>query len=190
MRHVFSGDVVYDLPYGRGQRFGNRGGFAAAVLGNWTASSITSARTGLPVNVTLDRSSSSVLTGYTTNQRPDLVPGVSLAPLGGQGIHHWINRAAFTTPAGLYGDAPRNLLRAPGLWQADMALARHIPLKEELQLQFRAELFNVFNRAQYGAPLADYSATGSFGQIEAEANTGPVGTGTPRQVQFLLQLSF
>ncbi len=190
VRHVFSGDTVYQLPYGRGQAFGNRGGFAAAVLGNWEASTIVSARTGLPINITLDRSSSAVATGYTLNQRPDLVPGVPLTPHNGQGIHQWINRAALTTPAGLYGNAPRNLLRAPSLWQADMALARRLPLREAVQLQLRAELFNLFNRAQYGSPLADYSAPSSFGQIETEANTGPVGTGTPRQVQLSVHLSF
>ncbi len=194
VRHVFSGDAIYDLPYGRGQSFGNHAGVIPAIFGGWEASTIVSARTGLPVNVTVDRASSGVLTGYTTNQRPDLLPGVSLLPVGGRGIHHWVNAAAFSTStpnflSGGYGDAPRNLVRGPALWQADMALARHVPLTESVQLQFRAEFFNIFNRAQYGSPLADLTGAG-FGAIETEANTGPVGTGTPRQIQFLLRLSF
>ena len=190
VRHVLSGDLVYDLPYGHGQRFGNGRGLVPALLGNWRASSIISARTGLPINITVDRSSSTVLTGYTTNQRPDRVPGVSLIPLGGRGVQGWINPLAFAVPAdGSYGDAGRNLARAPDLWQADMAVARYVPLKESLQLQLRAEFFNLFNRAQYGVPASDLTGAG-FGVITSEANTGPVGTGTPRQIQFLLELSF
>ena len=78
VRHGFTANAVYELPFGPGRAFLNNaasGGFverfAGAVLGNWTVSPIVTARTGLPVNVTMDRSSSSVATGYTTNQRPE-----------------------------------------------------------------------------------------------------------------------
>ena len=190
-RHVFSGDVVYDLPYGRGQQWGNSSGFLPAIFGKWETSTVVSARTGLPVNVTIDRSSSSVATGYTTNQRPNRVPDVPLIPAGGSAIHGWINTAAFApVTGGGYGDAGRNLVRAPGLWQADLGVARHIRVTEAVMLEFRGEFFNVFNRAQYGAPLADFSANDTFGVIENPVNTSPVGTGTPRQVQFKLGLTF
>jgi len=63
------------------------------------------------------------------------------------------------------------------------------PLTDSAQLQFRGEFFNVFNRAQYGQPLSDLSAS-TFGQIVTTVNTGPVGTGTPRQMQFGLTLEF
>lgn len=197
VRNVFSGNMVYELPYGRGKAFGNSGGALSAVLGDWQVSNIVSSRTGLPVNVTIDRSSSfsagsptGVATGYTTNQRPNRVPGVSLTPPGGAAIHNWINPAAFApVVGGGYGDAARNLLRGPGLWQADLGLAKNIPIKETAQLQFRTELFNVFNRAQYGPPLADFNGS-SFGTITNTVNTGPIGTGTPRQVQFLLRAEF
>ncbi len=199
VRNVFSGNLVYDVPYGRGQRFGNGNGLLSAVLGNWELSNIVSARTGLPVNPTIDRSSSfnagnptGVATGYTMFQRPNRVPGVSLTPPGGSGIHNWINPAAFApVTGGGYGDAGRNILRGPGLWQADMGVAKNISLTETAALQFRSELFNVFNRAQYGLPLADVTGgPGVFGVITNTVNTGPVGTGTPRQVQFLLKLEF
>ena len=200
-RHVFSGNTVYQLPYGHGQQFGNRAGAWSAVFGDWQLSNIVSARTGLPVNVTIDRSSSfnpmdpgstGVATGYTTNQRPNRVPGAPLTPPGGAGIHNWINPAAFApVTGGGYGNAGRNIVRAPGLWQDDLGVARDIPVTETAQLQFRSEFFNVFNRAQYGAPSADFSGgAGVFGVITNPVNTGPVGTGTPRQVQFLLKLAF
>jgi hypothetical protein len=189
-RHVVNANAVYGLPFGRGRAFFSQPGIASAVLGHWSLTDIVAARTGIPVNVTEDRSSSSVATGYTTNQRPNLVPGVSLTPPGGKTINEWINPAAFAAVTGSgYGNAPRNIARGPGLWQTDLGLAKRIPLTKRAQLEFRSEAFNLFNRAQYGQPQSDWS-TSSFGQIITTVNTGPVGTGTPRQMQFALRIEF
>jgi hypothetical protein len=188
VRHVFSANAVYQVPV----RFAG-GAWAAlgnVALGQWSVSPILTARSGLPVNVTEDRSSSTVATGYTTNQRPNIVPGVSLTPPGGRGIGEWINPAAFALVTGTgYGNAPRNIARGPNLWQQDLALAKAIPITERVRMQFRSEFFNLYNRAQYASPQSDLS-TGTFGQILGTVNTGPVGTGTPRQMQFALRLSF
>jgi hypothetical protein len=191
VRHVFNSNAVYELPFGPGKTFLSNSGIASEVFGRWSVTAIATARTGLPVNVTEDRSSSSVATGYTTSQRPNRVPGVSLTPPGGHKINQWINPAAFSLVTGSgYGDSPRNVARGPDLWQADFGLAKRIPLTEKMQLQFRTEFFNIFNRAQYGLPLADLSSPTTFGQIVGAVNTGPVGTGTPRQIQFMLRLEF
>jgi len=190
VRHVMNANAVYDLPFGAGQPFLSQPGIARAILGRWSVSGIFAARTGLPINVTVDRSSTSVATGYTTNQRPDQVPGVSLTPPGGRSIGNWINPAAFTTVMGsTYGNAPRNVGRGPNLWQTDVGIAKRIPLSERAQLQFRSEFFNLFNRAQYGQPQANWSSA-SFGQIVTTVNITPVGTGTPREIQFALRLEF
>ncbi len=190
VRHVFTSNAVYDLPFGPSRAFFSQPGAARAIFGRWTLTTITTARSGLPINVTEDRSSTSVATGYTTNQRPDRVPGTSLTRSGGSGIHNWINPAAFAITTGPgYGDASRNVARGPDLWQADLGLSKTIPLSEMVHLQFRGEFFNIFNRAQYGPPLADLSAS-TFGEIIATVNTSPVGTGTPRQMQFALRLDF
>ncbi len=189
-RHVLSGNAIYELPFGRGRRYLASSGVARAVLGDWQVTTIVTARTGLPVNVTIDRSSANSPAGYTMNQRPDRVPGVPLAPVGGSSIQHWMNPAAFSMPVnGEYGNLGRNAVRGPGLWQTDAGLAKHIALSERASLQFRSEFFNIFNRAQYGLPLADVSS-GTFGRIIGTANLGPVGTGTPRQIQFMLRLEF
>jgi hypothetical protein len=188
--HDVNANAVYDLPFGHGRAFLSQPGVASAILSHWSVTNIVAARTGLPVNVTEDRSSSSVATGYTTNQRPNLVPGVSLTPPGGKRIAEWINPAAFTPVTGSgYGNAPRNIARGPNLWQTDLGLAKRIPLTERAQLQFKGEFFNLFNRAQYGQPQAD-SSTSTFGQIITTANTTPIGTGTPREIQFVLRLEF
>jgi hypothetical protein len=190
VRHVLTANSVYELPFGEGKAFLSQPGIASAILGRWSAAMIVTGRSGLPINVTEDRSSKSVATGYTTSQRPDRVPGVSLTPPGGKSIQDWINPAAFALVTNKeYGDTPRNVGGGPNLWQADLALAKRIPLNERAELQFRGEFFNIFNRAQYGQPLADFSAN-TFGQIIGAVNTGPVGTGTPREIQFMLRLEF
>lgn len=188
--HVFNANAVYVLPFGPARALLSQPGIASAVLSRWSLTGIVAARTGLPVNVTEDRSSSSVATGYTTNQRPNLVPGVSLTSPGGNTLNQWINPAAFEAVTGSgYGNAPRNIARGPSLWQIDLGLAKCIPLNKRAQLLFRSEAFNLFNRAQYGQPQADWS-TSSFGRIVTTANTGTVGMGTPRQIQFALRLEF
>jgi hypothetical protein len=200
-RHVVNANLVYDLPFGPNQAFLSQPGMARAVLGHWSLTDIVAARTGTPLNVTYSRSSSSVATGYTTNQRPNLVPGVSIVPPGGKTIRgtsmNWINPAAFTAvPGSGYGDTPRNIARGPRLWQTDLGVSRRIPLNEAVQLQFRCEAFNLFNRAQYSLPLEEIwlppTAT-SPASIEPQvstATTNPIGTGTPREIQFALRLEF
>jgi hypothetical protein len=70
-----------------------------------------------------------------------------------------------------------------------LALAKRIPITEQFQLNFRAEVFNVFNKAMYANPDGLISAS-DFGQIYLPLNTTPVGMGTPRQMQFMLKLIF
>ena len=74
-RHVVNANVVYDLPFGPGKAFLSQPGIASAVLARWSLTDIVAARTGTPLNITYSRSSSSIATGYTTNARPNLVPG-------------------------------------------------------------------------------------------------------------------
>jgi hypothetical protein len=201
-RHVVNANVVYELPFGPEKAFLSQSGILSAILGRWSVTDIVAARTGTPLNITYSRSSSSIATGYTTNARPNLVPGVSLIPPGEKSISgttmNWINPAAFTavTDPDSYGDTPRNLVRGPALWQTDLGVSKRIPLTERAQLQFRCEVFNLFNRAQYSLPLEEVwlPATGtSPASIEPQvstASTTPIGTGTPREIQFALRLQF
>ena len=127
-RHVVNANVVYDLPFGPEKAFLSQPGIARAILGRWSVTDIVAARSGTPLNVAYSRSSSSVATGYTTNQRPNLVPGVSIVPPGGKSIRgtimNWINPAAFTAvPGPGYGDTPRNIARGPNLWQTDLGVS-------------------------------------------------------------------
>jgi hypothetical protein len=124
-------------------------------------------------------------------ERPNLVPGVSLIPPGGQTALDWINAAAFTTPAaGMFGGAGHILVRAPGLWQVDSALSKTLAIRERWSLQLRAEGFDVLNREQYGSPQANLSSPLTFGVITTPVNQGATGSGTPRQFQLAARFSF
>ena len=181
-RHVLNANAIWELPVGPGKAHLNEPGALRAVLGSWSFSTVFVAHTGFPVDITVNRTGPD---GNNSDQRPNLVPGVPLYLPGGS-----FNPAAFSMPApGTFGDVPRNFLRGPGAWQNDMALSKRIPIREQLQLQLRAEVFNVFNRALFAPPDGNISDSG-FGLLQSPLNPTPVGMGTPRQFQFMLKAQF
>ncbi|MGA7340228.1 MAG: TonB-dependent receptor [Terracidiphilus sp.] len=194
-RHVVNGNAVYQLPFGLGKPMLNQGGIANAFWGNWELTTSALARTGFPVNVLMP-SSYIAPDGATGTERPDLAAGVSLTPARGRTVTEWINPAAFAAPAGEFGTAPRDLVRGPGTWQIDLSADKTFPLPERGRLEFRTEFYNVFNHPQPGQPQSTFNpsnATG-FGSIVNTVNTispvTPVGSGTPREIQFALRLEF
>jgi hypothetical protein len=147
-------------------------------------------------------------------RRPDLLPGVNPYLNDDRNL---LNPAAFAVPAaGTFGNLPRNALRGPGFWQADLILNKRIPLAERLKLEFRAEVFNVFNRTNFAPPSATLnvglptitsagvlgptnvqpgqpftqSAAGSTFGLLRQTVERTVGLGTNRQIQFALRLNF
>jgi hypothetical protein len=177
IRQTFTANGVYQLPWAQKHWWGG-----------WDLSSITTARTGSPFSVTINRSASTVPSGQTQNQRADYTGApVYLTNANEDG---WLNPAAFVLPAaGTYGNSGRNRFRGPGLWQTDLGLSKKFALTEHVQMTFRTEVFNLFNRAQYGNPVANRNAS-TFGRILTTANDGATGTGTSRQLQFMLRLNF
>jgi hypothetical protein len=190
IRHTITSNWVLELPFGPGRRYWNRRGPAGKLLEGWELSGIWTARTGRPVNISVSRSSRDVPDGNTSNQRPNVVPGVSIYPAGERTINNWLNLAAFVVPApGTWGNAGRHIARGPGLVQIDMALHKRTRLAERKELIFRAEAFNIVNRAQFGDPSANISTPATFGQIRSPLNR-TIGTGTSRQFQLALRFVF
>lgn len=198
MRHYFASSAIWRLPIGKGHvLLSNASRTSELLFGGWQFGAIGTARAGLPVNVTMSRSASDLPDQLNKNQRPNLVPGVSLYP-SNQTPKNWINVAAFSAPAtGTHGNAGRNIARAPGLWQMDTSLQKRFIVTEMLGISFRAEAFNLFNVAHYGTPASVWSAPTSsssnpnnFGVITTSFNNNPVGTGTPRELQFMLRVDF
>jgi hypothetical protein len=161
-------------------------------LGGWTLSEIGTLQTGLPSNITIDRSNGSVPGNFAISgsDRPNYVSGIPLTPPGGSTPQEWVNSAAFSIPAsGTFGNLGRNAFRAPRISQLDLALAKDVSVTERVKLRFRADVFNVFNRAQYGAPNADFSQV-NFGTITTTISNYATGRGTPREFQLSAKISF
>jgi hypothetical protein len=200
-RHVVNGNAVYQLPFGLGKPMLSQRGIANTLFGEWEMTTTALARTGFPVNVLLP-SSYTAPDGASGTERPDRIPGVSPTPPGGRTVAEWINPAAFALPAGEFGTAPRNLFPGPGTWQIDMGADKTFPLTERGRLEFRAEAYNIFNHPQLGQPQATCDVSTSdptgcptgFGSIISTVNTvspvTPVGSGTPREMQFALRFEF
>ena len=208
VRHNLVVSAVYELPFGPGKQFLDSDGVAGKILGGWQLSGIQVYHTGHPLTVTIDRSASSLLDGNSSSdQRPNLVAGVSLIPTN-QNPNNWISEtylpdgtpvSPFFAPADFaWGDAGRGLVRAPITWQTDVALAKTMKLTERFNLEFRAEAYNVFNHDQFADPRINVTGS-SFGQIISTVNFNSnndsfapdnTGSGTPRQFQFGLKLIF
>jgi carboxypeptidase family protein len=192
VRLLLNLSAVYALPFGAGKAYLSSPGIVRTLLGNWEISTIGTAQTGLPVNITIDRSNSSVpgLYAISGSERPDYVAGASLSPAGGSTPNNWINPAAFTVPAnGTFGNLGRNAFRAPGIAQLDLGLSKFVAITEQASIRLRGDLFNATNRAQYGAPNADVSAS-NFGVITTTVSPYATGRGTPRELQLSLKIAF
>jgi hypothetical protein len=142
------------------------------------------------LTVTVARSANDVPDGNTSNQRPDIVPGVSIYPPGGPTLGQWLNPAAFAMPRpGTWGNAGRSLGTGPGLAQVDFALQKVTQVVEQKEIVFRVEAFNIFNRVQAGNPGTTLTSPATFGIVTSGLNR-TIGTGTARQLQLAMRFNF
>lgn len=188
IRHTITSNWVYQLPFGRGQRYLNSG-VASKILGGWETSGIWTMRTGRPLNITIARSAADLPDGNSRNPRPDLVPGVPIYPAV-RTFDNWLNPAAFAIPASrTWGNLGRHIARGPGLAQVDFALQKNNRLAEGKALIFRIEAFNVFNRTLAGNPGTVLTSPATFGIVTSGLNR-TIGTGTSRQLQLAMRFNF
>ncbi len=153
-QHVAHRAVVsylYDLPIGRGQRFGSGWSRAMdAILGGWTIGGINSFITGFPMNLSVRGNPSG--TGGFNLDRPNVV-GEWRTSRAERGPDRWFNTAAFArNDPYTFGNAGRNILEAPGTIKFDLALHKNFQIKEGMRVQFRAEAFNAFNSPIFDGP--------------------------------------
>jgi hypothetical protein len=171
----------YELPFGRNAR-----GFAQKVSAGWTVSGIETVQSGFPFTPQLGFNPSN--NGDTRDPvRPSWNPAFS-GPVIEGGPNQYFNPNAFVIPpTGTYGNVGRNVLTGPGLATTDFSVAKVTPLSEKARLQFRAEFFNILNRANFATPNAvAFAAAGA-----APSSTAGVITATSttsRQIQFGLKL--
>jgi hypothetical protein len=188
VRHNFVMNAVYQLPFGKGKPYLSNG-LASRIFGGWELTGLASARTGLPVNITITRKAATLPDQNTSAQRPDLVSGMSLYTAN-QSIHNWFNRAAFVAPKdGTWGDLGRYIGNGPGAFEIDSSLQKRLPITERLALNFRASAFNLLNHPEFKNPNSNVSSSG-FGLITGILNTGATGSGAPRRIEFMFRAEF
>jgi Carboxypeptidase regulatory-like domain len=168
IRHNFTVNSVYKLPFGPGKKFLDDKGPLGKVVGGWELSGVGTYHTGHPLTATMN------LKGNTnfllpdgndqTTQRPDIVPGVPLTlPDPRHNGLLLVNPAAFQLPPlttdsmGIdhftrFGNAGNGIIRALSSWQADLALMKETRLTERFSFQFGVQVFNIFNHVQLGDP--------------------------------------
>jgi hypothetical protein len=187
IRHNASLEMLYELPFGKGQRFLNStSGFGQAVAGGWQLSALGLMRTGAPAMVSLGVNTFG--NANLTNQRPNAVAGAAIYPAN-QTIDNWLNASAYTLPAsGSFGNLARNAVRGPGFQQFDLSLTKQMPVTERVKLKFRAEIYNALNRPNFAQPNTTWN-TINFGRIFNTLGR-TLGYGTSRQIQLSLRLQF
>jgi hypothetical protein len=185
LRHAAVINLTYDLPFGRSDVTHGKQ-WAEWLIGNWQLSGIQTLQSGLPFTPQLSYNPSN--DGDTRNPvRPSLNPNFTGQVIQG-GPNRYFNPSAFIQPLpGTYGNAGRNILQGPGLVETDLSLTKKFSLSDRLNMQFRSEFFNVFNRTNFNIPnpVVYASATGgpspTAGVITATSTTF-------RQIQFGLKL--
>lgn len=184
VRHRLSVSYGYDLPFGKGRTFVADNGLLSAILTGWQTFGIVTLQSGRPFTVALlpeiDISNTGRSTlGFGANDRPNVVGS---AKLSHRTPDQWFNTSAFAFPAfGSFGNAGRNILDGPGFQNVNLSLMKTTSLKEGVDLQFRAEAFNVFNHPNFDLP-DNFLGSPTFGRI--------LSAQSPRHIQFGLKLLF
>jgi hypothetical protein len=179
-RFVLSG--VYEIPVGRGRRFGSGMGQGVnRFVGGWQLDTISTFQSGLPFTPTMAASNLNNAGAY---QLPNRVCNGAL-PSDGRSISRWFDTGCFVAPpAFAYGNSGVNILRGPGLAQVDLALLKNVDLwKEGTRLQFRLEAFNVANRANFRLPNFNIG-------VPAGGTITNTLTGFGRQLQLVAKWEF
>ena len=193
VRHVWSANGTYELPFGPGKPLGkDLTGFAGKLTGGWQFSGIVALATGPPVNLLLSFENSRSRAGVDLSERPDLKPGANSNPVLADGrdpTRYYDPNAFAIPPAGFFGNLGRGTVIGPGVATVDLSLVKSTSVGERTTIQFRAEAFNVLNRANFALPDATVFRSGG-GDPSATAGRLLATTTTSRQIQFALKILF
>ncbi len=181
IRHVFAGNLTWEVPYMREN----------PVLGGWQVNTIASLRSGLPFNPNIVGNWSR--SGNTSGEdRPNLKPGVSADQIVLGGPDKYFDPMAFVLQTqGTLGNTPRDYLRGPGFANVDLSFVKNQAVRGSARAQVRIEIFNLLNRANFGVPTrtvfagarADEAPLANAGRITRTVNSS-------RQIQIGVKFTF
>ena len=181
IKHLWTTSWIYELPFGKGKRFG--GGwnpFADKLIGGWQIGGILFFRSGLPFTV----SQQTGLLSTGTGNRPDRIAS---GTLDHPTPDHWFDLTAFRPTSdntGTYGNSGRDILRNPGQAQADLSLVKNTRFRDRFEHQLKFEFFNALNHPQFAGPGSTIG-TATAGVISSLLYNTPM-----RQIQIAMKLSF
>jgi hypothetical protein len=179
IQHSFRANVLYEIPIQKWTGWDNAA--ARLAVGGWQIGSIIIANTGLPVNITNNNSANSV-------DRPDVAAGVAPVLSDYTSTLQYLNPAAFVavpiaTASGEQvrpGNLGRDAIRAPGMWNVDLSIAKNFRFTERLNLQLRGDAFNSLNHTNLGGLVTNITSS-AFGHLTSA---------TPRTIQIGAKIIF
>src|SRR5215469_16981813 len=193
VRNIGVVNLIYELPVGRGKSFANDlEGYANAAVSGWAVTSIVTAQSGFPITPQLSYNPSNN-NDNRNPVRPFINPDFS-GPVVLGSPKQWFNPAAFIAPPatiGFYGNLGRNSFIGPGLATWDFSVFKNTRINERFNFQFRAELFNLLNRANFNTPnLITFTPPTAANPSGVSGTAGAITSTstTSRQVQFGLKL--
>src|SRR6267378_2463787 len=180
IRHRLSWSFLYQIPTAHG--------LPKTIGDGWQIGAILRLQTGQPLSVLSGQDNSSTGLG---NDRPNVVGDPNAGP---HTVSRWFNTVAFTQNAILtFGNAGRNIVTGPGFHNLDFSVLKNTKIHESVNLQFRAEFFNIANHPSFALP-ANILAAPNFGTLfqtpDAAQNNVGLGSGGPRLIQLAVKLSF
>jgi hypothetical protein len=180
-RHRFTGNFVYELPFGTGKKWlNNNGGWLENALGDWQWSGDFTVASGLPFTPRVLGACTDIAQGVNGTLRADLT-GAPIT-LGDPSVNEWFNPAAFAVPTcGQFGDARRNIIIGPGQFSFDMSVNKTLLAKDTRALELRIAANNVFNRPQF-TTIDTVLNSPTFGYV--------IGTGAMRRVTLTARYRF
>jgi len=195
VRHNFVANFLYDLPIGNGLS-----GASGKLLGGWSLGGILNLRSGFPFNVHIGQGFDRARNGIdnTRSQRPNMAPGRTYESAITGDPDRYVDPTAFVLqPKGFYGNEGRNVLSGPDLKVFDLTVIKKTAITERVSMEFRTEVFNLFNHTNFAGPEPNNRAVfvradpitdapeipATFGQLTKTATSS-------RQIQFGLKFIF
>ncbi len=184
-RNIYTMSAVYEVPFGQGKRYLTSGP-GKWILGGWQINGLWSWESGLPLDISTSTAS---LNAPGNINRPNVNGPVQIFGGIGPGTQYF-DKTVFSAPAAnTFGNLGRNVLHGPNLFDIDASIFRRFPIRERLNLEFRAEAFNLTNTPQYNRPDAVFTDA-AFGQVISAQGIQSVLVNNSRQLQFSMRLQF
>lgn len=213
-RHIFNGLFVYDLPFGKGRRFGMQNRFVDTIFGGWYWTGIFSGASGVPLLVAegsqvfggsqqgntgsvgaVPIGSMDYQTGVNSSNGSGTVGTSGNAAKGGSGLN------LFSNPAAVYGNFRpvlistdtrnvRDAIRGFPYWNLDSSIGKKFTITERFRAGLEMDVFNVFNNVNFANPTLSFTNPASFGVVTSQFTTGGTDGLGQRRVQLGLRLDF